>query len=110
MPKPTEGGNYFYAVNNSKFRNAGQGVKEYLKFVKNITITYPVMIPAPDSIKSRDSFRKLQKQKEKSRDINSNSNDKLFTTKPSTSATTSVAKLTTKPWDKTTGNHTKLNV
>lgn len=63
------------------------------------------MIPALDSIKSRDSFRKLQKQKEKSRDINSNSNDsKLFTTKPSTSATATVSKLfTAKPWDKTTG-------
>lgn len=108
FPKPTEGVNFFYAVNNSKFRN-GHGVKEYLKFVKNITITYPVMIPALDNIKSRDSFRKIQKQKEKSRDINSNSNHKLFTTKSSPLATTHVAKFfTAKPRNKTTGNMRKI--
>lgn len=73
---------YFYVVNSNKFKNSEESVKPYLKFVKNITITYPVIIPARDNIKHRDPLRKSQKQKEKSRDINSNRNLNLFTSKP----------------------------
>lgn len=72
----TEISPYFYAINISKFKNS----EKYLKFVKNITITYPVMIPARDiSSKPRDPSKKSQKPKEKSRDINSNRNAKIFT-------------------------------
>lgn len=74
----TEISPYFYSVNSSKFKNTEDGVKPYLKFVKNITITYPVMIPARENMKSRDSFKTKQKQKEKSRDLNSNRNLKIF--------------------------------
>lgn len=68
---------YFYAVNSNKFKNSEESVKPYLKFVKNITITYPVIIPSRDNTKYRDPFRKSEKQKEKSRDINSNRNRNL---------------------------------
>jgi hypothetical protein len=39
------------------------------------------MIPSRDFAKPRESFKKSQKQKEKSRDINSNRNAKVFTSK-----------------------------
>lgn len=74
----TEFSPYFYAINNSKYKNSEESVKQYLKFVKNITITYPVMIPSRELSKPRE-FKKSQKQKEKSRDINSNRN--VFTSK-----------------------------
>jgi subtilisin-like proprotein convertase family protein len=77
----TEFSPYFYAINSSKFKNSEESVKQYLKFVKNITITYPIMIPSRDFAKPRESFKKSQKQKEKSRDINSNRNAKVFTSK-----------------------------
>lgn len=82
MPKPTPDIlPFFYSTNNSKFRPSDENVKQYLKFVKNISITYPVMIPSPEAGKPRDGFRKLQKQKEKSRDVNSNRNNKQLNTK-----------------------------
>ncbi|XP_015840650.2 furin-like protease 1, isoforms 1/1-X/2 isoform X1 [Tribolium castaneum] len=77
----TEFSPYFYAINTSKYKNSEDSVKQYLKFVKNITITYPVMIPSREMSKPRESFKKSQKQKEKSRDINSNRNAKVFTSK-----------------------------
>lgn len=93
----------FFYYNYSKFRPSEDSVKEYFKYVKNITITYPVMIPSRDDVKSRDSFRKSQKQKEKSRDLNSNrNNNKAFTQKPTT--TTLLEIFTTTPKEKTTGN------
>lgn len=75
---------YFYAINSNKFKNSEESVRPYLKFVKNITITYPVIIPSRDNTKYRDPFRKSEKQKEKSRDINSNRNRNLnpFISKP----------------------------
>lgn len=79
---------YFYAVSNSKLKLSHENmVKHYLKFVKNVTITYPVMIPARES-QDKKNFKKGQKLKEKSRDINFNSqNLKIFlpksTEKPS---------------------------
>lgn len=82
---------YFYAVNANKYKNSEESVKPYLKFVKNITITYPVIIPARDNVK-----RKPQKQKEKSRDVNSNRNINHFTAKPTT--------VMTSRGNKTTGN------
>lgn len=88
----TEISPYFYSVNSSRFKGTEDGVKPYLKFVKNITITYPVMIPARENVKSRDSFKTKQKQKEKSRDLNSNRNLKIFPPKsvaPSTFTETS---------------------
>lgn len=79
----TEFSPYFYAIDNTKFKTTDENVKPYLKFVKNITITYPVMIPSRELSKPRESIKKIQKQKEKSRDINSNRNAKVFTTKTS---------------------------
>lgn len=79
----TEFSPYFYAIDNTKFKTSDESVKQYLKFVKNITITYPVMIPSRELSKPRESIKKIQKQKEKSRDINSNRNTKVFTTKTS---------------------------
>ncbi|XP_072402021.1 uncharacterized protein [Diabrotica undecimpunctata] len=75
---------YFYAVsnyNNNKVRLDQNSVKQYLKYVKNITITYPVMIPARNVIKNFSTPKKSQKLKEKSRDINSNRNLKLIVPK-----------------------------
>ncbi|XP_017773693.1 PREDICTED: furin-like protease 1 isoform X2 [Nicrophorus vespilloides] len=63
---------FYYAV-NSKLN----------EFAKNITITYPVMIPAREFEKTRVDYRKIQKQKEISRDINSNR--KNFTPRPNSS-------------------------
>lgn len=86
---------YFYAVsnyNNNKIRLDQNNVKQYLKFVKNITITYPVMIPARNFIKNNNQ-KKSQKLKEKSRDINSNRNLKLVPNATTTAETV----LTTKP-------------
>lgn len=102
-PKPITDPSSFFYYNYSKFRTSEESVKEYLKFIKNITITYPVMIPAREDVKSRDSFRKNQKQKEKSRDLNSNRNSKPFTQKTPTS-TTILDLFTTTPKDRTTGN------
>ncbi|XP_060536835.1 furin-like protease 1, isoforms 1/1-X/2 isoform X2 [Cylas formicarius] len=88
---------YFYAVSNSKLK-----IDHYLKFVKNITITYPVMIPARDVAKNFN--KKGQKLKEKSRDINFNHNMKVFVPK-STEKTPSGAskgiKAKIKAWDLT---------
>ncbi|KAL3289646.1 hypothetical protein HHI36_023055, partial [Cryptolaemus montrouzieri] len=78
----TELSPYFYAINNSKYKNSDDGVKQYLKFVKNITITYPILIPARDVMKPPEIMKKTQKQKEKSRDINSNRDLKGFSSKP----------------------------
>lgn len=78
---------YFYLANGSNFAS-NESVKHYWKFVKNISITYPIMIPARDGGKARDPFKRIQKQKEKSRDINSNRNVKLYTPKPTEVATT----------------------
>lgn len=97
----TDPSSFFY-YNYSKFKTSEESVKEYLKFIKNITITYPVMIPSREDIKARDPFRKNQKQKEKSRDLNSNRNSKAFTPKPTT--TTVLEIFTTTPKEKTTGN------
>lgn len=95
---------YYYAINNTKFQNVGDIGKQYWKFIKNISITYPIMIPARDGTKSRDHFKKAQKQKEKSRDLNSNRNTKLYTPKPP-EATTLLQTLTTNSKDMTTGNN-----
>lgn len=95
----TDPSSFFY-YNYSKIKSSEESVKEYLKFIKNITITYPVMIPSREDIKSRDSFRKSQKQKEKSRDLNSNRNSKSFTQKPT--ATPLLRVITTTPKRKTT--------
>lgn len=84
-PVPSDVSPYFYAVNLNKFKTSEEGVKPYLKFVKNITITYPVIIPARDSIKFN---RKTQKQKEKSRDINSNRNLNPLPVRTTTAVTT----------------------
>lgn len=90
-----DGSPYFYAINTNKYKNSEESVKPYLKFVKNITITYPVIIPARDNVKYRESVRKPQKQKEKSRDLNSNRNLNQFTSKPlPTSAITARGKTT----------------
>ncbi|XP_031336072.1 furin-like protease 1 isoform X2 [Photinus pyralis] len=86
---------YFYSVNNTKFQSVGEGGKPYWKFIKNISITYPIMIPAREGIKSRDPFKKAQKQKEKSRDLNSNRNTKTFTSRPP-EATTLIDVITSK--------------
>lgn len=91
---------YFYAVSNSnpntKLKLDQDSVKQYLKFVKNITITYPVMIPSRDNIKNYNSIKKSQKMKEKSRDINSNRNVKLIVPKstemPTSAKTTTLQK------------------
>ncbi|KAF5294709.1 hypothetical protein FQA39_LY00193 [Lamprigera yunnana] len=91
---------YFYSINNTKFQNGDSG-KQYWKFFKNISITYPIMIPAREGIKSRDPFKKAQKQKEKSRDLNSNRNTKTFTSRPP-EATTFLDVLTSNPKDKLT--------
>lgn len=99
----TEMSPYFYSVNNSKYKNAEEGVKPYLKFVKNITITYPIMIPSRDNVKSRDSFKKSPKQKEKSRDLNSNRNLKIFSSKP-VEATTFIDQSMTNTKGKIAGN------
>lgn len=99
----TEMSPYFYSVNNSRYKNAEEGVKPYLKFVKNITITYPVMIPARGNVKSRDSFTKSQKQKEKSRDLNSNRNLKILSSKP-IEATTFIEQSVTNAQEKIAGN------
>lgn len=90
LPKPQfDVSPFFYSSNISKFKS-DEKVKQYMKFVKNITITYPIMIPVPvrggSGGDGRDSFRKLQKQKEKSRDINSNRNGKVFSTRPTVSS------------------------
>ncbi|XP_022901690.1 proprotein convertase subtilisin/kexin type 4-like isoform X1 [Onthophagus taurus] len=89
---------FFYAVNSSKFRNGAD--RDYFKLFKNFTITYPVMIPSLDNVKSREptSFRKAQKQKEKSRDLNSNINSKLYpsTTPPTTTKMTATETFPTK--------------
>lgn len=104
VPKvTTEMSPYFYSLNSSKYKNAEEGVKPYLKFVKNITITYPVMIPARDGVKSRDSFKKSQKQKEKSRDLNSNRNVKILSSKP-VEATTIIEQSVTNTKEKIAGN------
>lgn len=87
---------YFYIVNGSNFAN-NESVKHYWKFVKNISITYPIMIPARDGAKPRDPFKRIQKQKEKSRDINPNRNVKLYTTKPTEIATTFQANTRDRP-------------
>lgn len=87
---PFDGSQYYYAISTNKYKNSEESVKPYLKFVKNITITYPVIIPARDNVK-----RKPQKQKEKSRDVNSNRNLNHFTSKPTTVMTSR---------GKTTGN------
>lgn len=100
LTKPTtEYSPYFYAINNSKYKTSEESVRQYLKFVKNITITYPVMIPARDISKP---FKKSQKQKEKSRDINSNRNSKVFTVKPP--ELTTVVTTTTSQNGKKLGN------
>lgn len=76
---------YFYAIPDNKVNmDREQLVKHYLKFVKNVTITYPIMIPARDS-SDKKSYKKSQKLKEKSRDIQSsdfNPNMKPFFPKP----------------------------
>ncbi|KAK9890395.1 hypothetical protein WA026_010488 [Henosepilachna vigintioctopunctata] len=101
VSKPTtELSPYFYSINNSKFRNSDADVKQYFKFVKNITITYPILIPSPDVVKPPELIKKPQKQKEKSRDINSNRNLKVPPSKPqvttsSHSSTTTTPKITT---------------
>ncbi|KAF7267577.1 hypothetical protein GWI33_019215 [Rhynchophorus ferrugineus] len=70
---------YFYAVSNSKIKlDHDSMVKHYLKFVKNVTITYPVMIPSRDVVFDKKNYKKSQKLKEKSRDINFNHNMKAF--------------------------------
>lgn len=102
----TDPSSFFY-YNYSKVKSSEESVKEYLKFVKNITITYPVMIPSREDIKSRESFRKNQKQKEKSRDLNSNRNSKSFTQKPTT--TTLLRIITTTPKERTTGNFENIS-
>lgn len=96
---------YFYAFNNTKFQNLGENGKQYSKFGKNFSITYPIMVPARDGTKARDPFKKAQKQKEKSRDLNSNRNIKVFTPRPS-EATTLLEALTSNIKDKSTGNIT----
>lgn len=68
---------YFYIVNGSNLAN-NESVNHYWKFVKNISITYPIMIPAREGTKARDPFKRVQKQKEKNRDINSNRNVKSY--------------------------------
>lgn len=104
IPKPTtEISPYFYSLNNSKFKSTDEGVKPYLKFVKNITITYPIMIPARENIKLHDSIKKSQKQKEKSRDLNSNRNLKMFTAKP-IEVTTIMKPSIAATKERTTGN------
>lgn len=99
----TEMSPYFYSINNTKYKIAKESVKPYLKFVKNITITYPVMIPARENVKSRDSFKKSQKQKEKSRDLNSNRNVKILSSKP-VEVTTFVKPSTKNTKENITGN------
>ncbi|CAH1965222.1 unnamed protein product [Acanthoscelides obtectus] len=72
---------YFYAVSNSnpiqKIKLDQDSVRQYLKFVKNITITYPIMIPSRDAVKTYNTFKNNQKLKEKSRDINTSRNVKV---------------------------------
>ncbi|XP_056646540.1 furin-like protease 1, isoforms 1/1-X/2 isoform X2 [Diorhabda sublineata] len=90
---------YFYAAsnyNNNKVRLNQNSVKQYLKFVKNITITYPVMIPARNVIKNYNNPKKTQKLKEKSRDINSNHNLKLVVAKTTEIPATTKTSLTTR--------------
>lgn len=98
---PFDGSPYFYAIHTNKYKNSEESVKPYLKFVKNITITYPVIIPSRDNIKYRDPIRKPQKQKEKSRDVNSNRNLNHFSSKPTSTVMTSAV---TAGGKKTTGN------
>lgn len=86
-PIPFGGSPYFYAVSTNKYKTSEESVKPYLKFVKNITITYPVIIPARDNVK-----RKPLKQKEKSRDVNTDRNLNHFTSKPVPFRTTSRGK------------------
>lgn len=100
--QPIEGSSFHYTIDNTKFRTVGENVKEYLKFVKNITITYPIMIPSVENVKSRDPLRKMQKQKEKSRDLNSKPSNKLITARPPLTKTTTYV-FTTKHPEKTTG-------
>lgn len=79
----TERSPYFYSVSNTNLKfDHDSVVKQYLKFVKNITITYPIMIPARDLMKTYNFNKKAQKLKEKSRDINSNRNIKVFIPTP----------------------------
>lgn len=85
----TELSPYFYAISNSnpKAKLDQESVRQYLKFVKNITITYPIIIPSRDSIKTFTTLKKSQKLKEKSRDINSNRNIKLVVPKTTEAST-----------------------
>ncbi|XP_030762286.1 furin-like protease 1, isoforms 1/1-X/2 isoform X1 [Sitophilus oryzae] len=71
----------FYAISNNKVRIDDSVVKHYLSFVKNVTITYPVMIPSTDVVVDKKNYKKSQKLKEKSRDINFNHNTKMFAMK-----------------------------
>lgn len=82
-------------------------MKQYYKFVKNITITYPILIPAKEIIvRPPEVVTKTLKQKEKSRDINSNRDLKTFT--PKTQAISATRATTTSPKLRTTGKFNKL--
>ncbi|XP_050314686.1 furin-like protease 1, isoforms 1/1-X/2 isoform X1 [Anthonomus grandis grandis] len=85
---------YFYAISNTKKFDQESMVKHYLKFVKNVTITYPIMIPTREDSEKK-GFKKLQKMKEKSRDINFNR--KSFIPK----ASEKPSKAEIKQWDLT---------
>lgn len=105
----TELSPFFYSVNASKYRSHEESVKPFLKFVKNITIAYPIMIPAREPVKSRESYKSKQKQKEKSRDVNSNRNLKNFPTK-TVDLTTIAEPTTAEVKDKATGKFMALAV
>ncbi|XP_066152913.1 proprotein convertase subtilisin/kexin type 4-like isoform X3 [Euwallacea fornicatus] len=99
---PSDFSPYFYAISNSKLKLSHENmVKHYLKFVKNVTITYPVMIPARDSTEKKN-FKKSQKLKEKSRDVNFSQNIKpLIPNNAEKSSTSKETKAHIKLWDLT---------
>ncbi|XP_049818358.1 furin-like protease 1, isoforms 1/1-X/2 isoform X2 [Aethina tumida] len=80
---------YFYATSNNKHIIDQDSVVKYFKNVKNYTITYPVMTPHRDVIKTYNTYKKNQKMKEKSRDINLNRNSNAYVQKTTVLTTTS---------------------